>query len=365
MEQEMLYTIALSMVPMVGPVTAKELIKTIGSAEEVLKSSERKLLRVAGVGPAISQQLRSANFIERAEQEIRFLQKHQLQAIAFYQSEYPLRLKRCADSPLVLYVNGNSNFENRHIISIVGSRLATEYGKGICREFIQELRPYHPIIVSGLAYGIDITAHKEALLNGLDTLAIVGHGLDRIYPPTHTSVAKEIAKQGAIVSEFCSEVKPDRENFPARNRIIAGISDATIVVEAREQGGALITAEMANQYNRDVFAFPGRINDVQSKGCNQLIRNNSAQLLSSTSEFLDALGWDEAQKTSIQKKLFIDLTEEERVIVEYLIHSSVNVGYDQLLNHLNWKNSKLSTVLLQLEINGLIKTLPGSMFRLC
>ncbi len=365
MDEELVYIIALSMVPQVGPITAKELIKSIGSAEEVIKSNERTLLRVAGVGQHISKQIRSKNYLQRAEQEFNFIQKNNIRAITYLDAEYPIRLKQCVDSPLILYIKGNSNLENRYVISIVGSRMATEYGKGICRDFIQGIKELNPIVVSGLAYGIDITAHKESLTAGLDTIAVVGHGLDRIYPFTHRSVAQEIIQQGALVSEFFSEVKPDRENFPARNRIIAGMSDAVIVVEAREQGGALITAEIANHYNRDVFAFPGRIHDLQSKGCLSLIKNNLAQLISSSDEFRAQMGWNYSEKKAIQKSLFIDLNEEERKIIEMLITSNKDIHLDHLMQQLNWRNSKLNEVLLHLEIKGLVKCLPGKSYCLC
>lgn len=364
-DEELLYTIALSMVPQVGPITAKELIKCIGSAEEVMKSTEKTLLRVAGVGRHISVQIRTNHNLQRAEQELNFIRKHNIKAITYLEAEYPVRLKRCADAPLILYAKGISTLESRYVIAMVGSRLATSYGKGICREFIQDLVELNPIIVSGLAYGIDITAHKEALVAGLETIAVVGHGLDCIYPSTHRSVAKEIMQQGALVSEFYSEIKPDRENFPARNRIIAGMSDAVIVVEAREQGGALITAEMASQYNRDVFAFPGRINDLQSKGCLSLIKNNTAQLISSAKEFKELMNWNTMERKSIQKSLFIDLNEEERKIIELLITFNKNMHLDSLMQQLNWRNSKLNEVLLQLEIKGLVKCLPGKLYGLC
>jgi len=361
----MLYTIALSMVPQVGPVTARELIRVLGSAETVLKSTERTLQKVNGVGPALASKIKASKFLIRAEEELNFIEKHKIRAISFQDNDYPVRLKRCSDSPIVIYAKGSSILENRHVIAMVGSRLATDYGKGICREFIQDLIPYNPIIVSGLAYGIDITSHKEALRAGLETLAVVGHGLDRMYPSSHRGIALDIIKQGALITEFCSGVKPDRENFPARNRIIAGLSDAVIVVEAREQGGALITAEIANSYNRDVFAFPGRTYDPQSKGCLNLIRNNTAQIISSADEFIQNIGWGESKSASLQRKMFIDLNEDENKLIQYLILENKNVHFDQLMQHLEWKHSKLATVILQLEINGLLKSLPGSMYRLC
>lgn len=365
MEKELLSLIALSMTPHVGPVTAKELIKNIGSAKEVLLSSESKLMRVAGVGPSIAREIKQNNLLSRAEQELKFIEKHHIDVYAFYEEMYPNRLKRCSDAPVLLYSKGNAKFDMKHAIAMVGSRLATDYGRGICKEFIQEIKAYNPIIISGLAYGIDICAHKEALYAGLQTIAVVGHGLDRIYPDSHRQIAMDIIEQGALITEFHSGVKPDRENFPARNRIIAGLSDAVIVVEAREQGGALITAEMANSYNRDVFAFPGRIHDLQSKGCNNLIKNNIAQVLCNGRELIEALSWDEVTPANIQRKMFINLTEEENSIVQFLIRQNMHTHFDDLLNYFEWKSSKMASILLQLEFSGIVKALPGKMYRLC
>ena len=365
MEKELLSLIALSMTPHVGPVTAKELIRNLGTAEQVLQSSEAKLMRVAGVGPSTAREIKQNNLLERAEQELRFIEKHHIDLYAFNNEVYPSRLKRCSDSPVLIYAKGNANLDAKHIIAMVGSRLATDYGRGICKEFIQEIKPYNPIIISGLAYGIDICAHKEALNAGLQTVAVVGHGLDRIYPSSHRQIAMDIIEQGALLTEFHSEVKPDRENFPARNRIIAGMSDAVVVVEAREQGGALITADMANSYNRDVFAFPGRVHDTQSKGCINLIKNNLAQVICNGKEMIEALAWDEISHPNIQRKMFINLTEEENSIVQFLIRQNMYTHFDDLLNHFEWRSSKMATILLQLEFSGIVKALPGKMYRLC
>lgn len=365
MDTELLSLIALSMTPHVGPVTAKELIKTIGTASEVLSSSDTKLMRVAGVGQTIVKEIKQNNFIARAEQELAFIQKHNINLVAFNTNEYPNRLRRCADSPVLLYSKGNSPLESKHMVAIVGSRMATDYGRGLCREFIQEIKAFDPIIVSGLAYGIDICAHKEALNAGLKTIAVVGHGLDRIYPQTHRPIAMDIINQGALLTEFHSEIKPDRENFPARNRIIAGMCDAVVVIEAREQGGALITAEMASSYNRDVFAFPGRVYDSQSRGCINLIKNNIAQVICSGNEMIEALAWDDYAHANIQRKMFINLSEEENSIVQHLIRQNMHTHFDDLLNYFEWKNSKLASILLQLELSGVIKALPGKMYRLC
>lgn len=365
MDKELMSLLALSLVPKVGPVTAKELMRALGSAEKVLHSTESKLMRVAGVGPHLAKLIVEQNLFERAEEELEFVKKHNIDIYSFLNDNYPIRLKRCNDAPLLLFAKGSSMLESKHVISIVGSRLATDYGRGICKEFIQELKPYNPIIVSGLAYGIDVCAHKEALNAGLQTIAIIGHGLDRIYPPSHRAIAMDILNQGAIITEFHSGVKPDRENFPARNRIIAGISDAVVVVEAREQGGALLTAEMASSYNRDVFAFPGRVNDIQSRGCINLIKNNIAQVICSASEFIETMAWDDVQQSNVQRKLFTNLSEDENLIVQHLIRQNMHIHFDDLLNYFEWKNSKLASILLQLEFAGVIKALPGKMYRLC
>lgn len=365
MDKELISLLALSLVPKVGPVTAKELMRALGSADQVLRSTESKLMRVAGVGPQLAKLIVEQNFFDRAAEELEFVNKHNIDIYSFLNDNYPIRLKRCNDAPLLLYSKGNSKLEDKHVISIVGSRLATDYGRGICREFIQELKPYNPIIVSGLAYGIDVCAHKEALNAGLQTLAIIGHGLDRVYPPSHRSIAMDILNQGALITEFHSGVKPDRENFPARNRIIAGISDAVVVIEAREQGGALLTAEMASSYNRDVFAFPGRVHDTQSRGCINLIKNNIAQVICSAAEFIETMAWDDVQQSNVQRKLFTNLSDDENLIVQHLIRQNMHIHFDDLLNHFDWKNSKLASILLQLEFAGVVKALPGKMYRLC
>lgn len=363
--EDKVYEIALSMVPGLGPVGLKDLLAAFGSAQKVLDANVRKLQSVNGIGPLTAEKIKSSNFIEQAEREIEFCKNHKINILSYFNdNRYPKNLKNCYDAPVILYHRGNVFTERRLLIAMVGTRAATDYGKHLCKELIRVLKDHNPIIVSGLAYGIDVQAHKEALKAGLDTIAIVGHGLDSIYPKTHYDIAKDIVNQGAIITEFTKGVKPDRENFPARNRIIAGMCDVLIVVEAREQGGALITAELANSYQRDVFTFPGRIYDKQSKGCHYLLKQNIASILTEPEDIIQLLNLDIVQKSSVQKQLFIDLNDDERTLVEHIIHRNSEVSLDDLMIQLRWPISKLSMVLLNLEINGLIKALPGKSYKL-
>ncbi len=363
--EEKVYEIALSMVPGLGPVGLKDLLSAFGSAKKVLESNAKKLQTVNGIGPLTAEKIKSSNFLEQAEAEIKFCDTHKINILSYFNDEhYPRNLKNCYDAPVILYHKGNVFTERRLLIAMVGTRAATEYGKQLCVELIQVLKQYNPVIISGLAYGIDVQAHKEALRAGLDTIAIVGHGLDSIYPKVHYDIAKEIVNQGAIITEFTKGVKPDRENFPARNRIIAGMCDVIIVVEAREQGGALITAELANSYQRDVFTFPGRIYDKQSKGCHYLLKQNIASILTEPADIIELLNLNIEKKPAIQKTLFVDLNVDERALVEHLIYHNSEQSLDDLMIHLQWPISKLSSVLLNLELNGLIKALPGKSYKL-
>lgn len=363
--EDKVYEIALSMVPGLGPVGLKDLLKAFGSAKSVLNSNVRKLQTVNGIGPLTAEKIKSSNFLEQAEKEIHFCEQHKINILSYFNDHhYPKNLKNCYDAPVILYHRGNVFTENRLLIAMVGTRAATDYGKHLCKEVIRVLKEFNPVIISGLAYGIDVQAHKEALKAGLDTIAIVGHGLDSIYPKTHYDIARNIVNQGAIITEFTKGVKPDRENFPARNRIIAGMCDVLIVVEAREQGGALITAELANSYQRDVFTFPGRIYDKQSQGCNYLIKQNIASIIIEPEEIVQLLNLDINKKANVQKQLILDLNDEERMLVNQIIKSNNEANLDDLMFQLNWPISKLSTVLLNLEINGLIKALPGKSYKL-
>ncbi len=356
--------LALSMVPQIGPILSKELLKHFHSAENIFKASSSKLSKVQGVGPKLISYLKEKNYLEIAEKEIAYCKQHQIQICNFSDSFYPSRMKRCIDAPIIFYFKGNMVSEAKHVVAIVGTRNATDYGKQVCKEVISSIASYDPIIISGLAYGIDIAAHKEALKFGLRTHAVLGHGLDVMYPAIHKNVANEMLAQGGLISEFHHGVKPDRENFPARNRIIAALADVVIVIEARAEGGALITAEIASSYHRDVLAVPGRIKDEQSRGCLDLIKNNLAQLIIEPADIPEMLAWNVKSTSNIQKKLFVELSEDEQKVMQLLIQTEL-CSIDQMIISLEWSHSKLANQLMQLELNGLIRSLPGKLYRIC
>lgn len=365
------YQIALTLIPNVGDITAKKLIAYCGSAEEVFKQKKLHLLKIPGIGEWVANSVLNnasvSEILKRAEKEIDFIQKKNLQALFFTDALYPQRLRHCEDSPILLYFKGKTDLNNAKVLGIVGTRKATMYGKQICEQFINDLTSLDVLIVSGLAYGIDITAQKYALEKGLHTVGVVAHGLDRIYPAEHKKYAEIMYEQGGIITEFMSETNPDRENFPKRNRIIAGMCDAILIVEAKETGGALITAECANSYNRDVFAIPGRLNDEYSAGCNKYIRQNKAALAQSAKDIIEMMNWDIVSKENAQKSnqipLFIDLTEEETKIIN-LIKEKGSSSIDFISIEAGLPMSKTSSLLLQLEFKGVLNVMPGKMYNL-
>jgi DNA processing protein len=364
MQNDLLYKIGITLIDGVGDINAKKLIGACGSAEEVFKAKKNHLLKIDGVGEYIAQAVVNQKAIARAEKEIKFIEKNNIQALFYLDKNYPQRLKQCADSPVMLYYKGNADLNNRKVISIVGTRKATEYGKQFCAELIQHLQTHQTLIVSGLAYGIDICAHKESVKNNLPTVGVLAHGLDDLYPGQHRSTADKMIENGGLLSDYISGTNPDRENFPKRNRIVAGMCDAVVVVEAGITGGALITAEIANSYSRDVFALPGRIGDPFSAGCNKLIKINKAALIESYADISYLLGWQQEEvKAAKQAKLFLDLTEEELLLVNYLKEKG-NLPIDELCYATNLSMSKASGLLLNLEFNGVVKTLPGKVYQL-
>lgn len=361
----LIYQIALTLIPGIGDINAKRLIAYCGGVEAVFTERKRALLKIPGIGEATVNALVTHNAFPRAEQEIEFVEKYAIQHFFFLDDGYPVRLKQCVDSPLMLYFKGNTDLNQQRIVSIVGTRRATEYGKQVCHALIEGMASLGVLVVSGLAYGIDTTAHKSALDTGLSTVAVLGHGLDRIYPQLNRPLAGRIVKQGGLLTEFLSESNPDRENFPKRNRIVAGMADATIVIETGVKGGALITAEIANSYNRDVFAVPGRIGDELSEGCNNLIRTNRAALLQTAADIKYIMNWDTGpvETSTPQRELFIELSAEEKKIVDILKQQG-ETGMDLLCEQTQLIPSKLASALLNLEFEGIVKCLPGKVFRL-
>jgi DNA processing protein len=363
----LLHQIGLSFIRNIGPSSAKSLLAHFGDAEQIFKASRTKLLKVPGIGEKRIDMLDFSEVLNRAEEELKFIEKNEIKVIFYTDKAYPKRLKNCADGPILLYAKGNADLNPPHVISIVGTRNATEYGKQLCRQLVEELQQYNVLIVSGLALGIDVTAHKESLKQNLQTVGVLGHGLDRIYPAQNRSTAEKMIENGGLLTEFPSGTIPDRENFPQRNRIVAGLADATIVIEASVKGGALITAEIANSYNRDVFAFPGRINDEYSEGCNFLIRNNKAALLTCTADLAYSLGWELADGTrppAEQLVLPIDLSADERVIFDIIHQHNAPLAIDDLTIKTNMPVSQLAMNLLNMEMQGFIRSLPGKVYSL-
>lgn len=360
-----LHKIALNFIKLVGPTTAKTLLAYCGSAENVFSASKGHLGQIPGIGKKTVEAILSSTAIERAAEELKFIEKHGIETMFFSDSNYPHRLKNCADGPLLLYFKGKADLNHPRIISIVGTRNATEYGKNLCRQLAAQLASYNVLVVSGLAYGIDVAAHKECVQNEIPTVGVLGHGLDRLYPQLHKSVAQQMVLNGGLLTEFPTLTTPDKQNFPQRNRIIAGIADATIVVEASIKGGALITAHIANSYNRDVFAYPGRTTDVFSEGCNFLIKTNRAALINDISDLIYYLGWDTEvvkKKQETQTALQLNLTVNEQKVVTQL--QSGQLSIDELAIQINLQQSKLAIVMLTLEMQGIIVSLPGKVYKL-
>jgi DNA processing protein len=364
--KELQYKIAITLLPLIGDVNAKKLIAYCGSCEAVFNQKKSHLMKIPGIGEVTADTIISeySTALKRAEVELVFIEKHKIEPLFFLDENYPNRLKHCPDSPIMLYHKGNTHFKNEKCIAIVGTRNVTENGRKITDRFVEELAVYNPLIISGLAYGVDICAHKSALKNQLQTVGVLAHGLDKIYPSQHKETAKAMLDSGGLLTDYLSKTNPDRENFPSRNRIVAGLVDAVIVIEAGNKGGALITAEIANTYSRDVFAVPGRIDDVYSQGCNKLIKQNKAALIDSAEDIAYICGWQQTKKqTKKQQQLFIDLNEEEQKVVD-ILKEKKQVAIDELSLFTAFSMSKLSGVLLNLEFKSAVKSLPGKIYSL-
>jgi DNA processing protein len=364
--EELMRRIALKMVPAVGDASAKSLISYCGSATAVFKEKKQRLLKIPGVGEAIASNIVSFKDFTRAEKELNFIRKHKISVYFYADENYPKRLKQLSDAPFIFYYRGTADLDHPKIVSVVGTREATEYGKGFCNSLIEELTSLNVLIVSGLAYGIDIAAHKAALKYGLPTVAVLAHGLDKIYPSAHKNIAVKMLANGGVLSEYISETQPDREHFPDRNRIVAGLSDAVVVVEAAVKGGALITAEYGNSYNKDVFALPGRNYDGYSAGCNKLIKTNKASLIESAEDLVYLMGWEQRPMPSKNKQavLLLNLSPIETQIIDSLTQAERS-HIDQLSMQCRIPESELALILLNLEFNGIIKSLPGKFFMRC
>ncbi|WP_244139459.1 DNA-processing protein DprA [Mucilaginibacter ginkgonis] len=344
---------------------AKSMLAYAGSAEDVFKIPPSKFLRAPGIGQKTIDQLDLNSALKLAEKEVAFVDKHDIDVIFFNDPRYPKRLKLCNDSPILLYAKGKMDLNTQRVISIVGTRKATDYGRLLCQELVTDLKSYGVTILSGLAYGIDVTAHKECIKQDVQTVGVLGHGLDRLYPASHRGTADKMMANGGLLTEYPSNTIADRENFPARNRIVAGMADATVVVEAGIKGGALITAEIANSYNRDVFAFPGRVGDEYSEGCNFLIRHNKAGLLTCAEDLAYILGWqkqdDQVPVKQNQLMLAMDLTTDERFIME-ILGQNAGIAIDDLTIKTGMPMSLLAMNILNLEMQGFIRSMPGKTY---
>ncbi|NMH89272.1 DNA-processing protein DprA [Flavivirga algicola] len=364
-ENELLYTLALQHVPNIGDITAKRLISHCGTAEAVLKEKKRNLLKVDGIGSVILGGLFEANHLRVAEKEMAFIESNKIQVSYFKEASYPEKLKHCIDGPILLFQSGNINLKQQHIISIVGTRKITTNGIAFCEALVETLAPYSPVIVSGFAYGTDITAHKAAIKNNLQTVGCLAHGLNQMYPKVHKKYIADIEKNGGFFTDFWSSDTFDRNNFLKRNRIIAGLSEATIVIESAEKGGSLVTADIANSYNRDVFAVPGRTTDSQSMGCNNLIKHQKAHMLTTPLDIPYMLNWqlEEEKTTVVQKQLFVELDTTEKVIYSYLKENEKQ-QLDIIALNCNLPIFKVSSTLLNMELKGVVRPLPGKLFEL-
>lgn len=366
-ENELLFLLALLQVEGVGDRIAKKLLQHCKSAENVFKTSKKELASIEGMNKNVLKNLDNKSIFSTAEKELKFIQTEKIIPLFYQNSNYPQRLKQCFDGPILLFQSGKIDLSNQKNISIVGTRQITPFGKDFTQKFIEDLLPFNPIITSGFAYGVDIVAHQTAMDFNLQTIGVLAHGLNQIYPKIHKKYMAKMEENGGFLTEFWTHSKPDRENFVKRNRIVAGISEATIVIESAEKGGALITAQIANDYDRDVFAVPGRVNDKYSQGCNNLIKFQQANLITSAADLIYLLNW-KLNKTipkekNIQTSLFINLSEEEQKILEY-IKNRESEQMDTISQDCQIPIYKLAPVLLNLELKGLLKPLPGKIFKI-
>lgn len=361
--------IALQHIPGIGSITAKRLIESVGSATRLFEQRTNLNDIVPNAHTSLIKALDCPSAHRRAEEELQFIEKHHITCLGYHDEEYPYRLRECDDAPILLFYRGNTTLNAPRVISIVGTRKCTNYGRDLCEQFIRDLSSQYPdiLIISGLAYGIDVCAHRAALKHNLSTVGVLAHGLDRIYPSVHRNTAAQMTQHGGLLTEYTSHTEPERQNFLQRNRIVAGMADATIIVESADKGGALVTANIANSYGRDCFAFPGRINDVSSAGCHRLIRHNQAALITSANDLMEAMMWDTAKnKTSetIQYDLFSELNNEENRIVESLKKHTDGMHINTLAIETDIPINRLSAILFDLELRGIIRPLVGSSYKL-
>jgi len=363
LEEELLYVLALQRAKGIGDINAKKLISHCGNAKNVLKEKRKNLEKINGIGSQTIQYLFDELNLKAAEKELEYILKNNIEALYFQDKNYPEKLKYCIDGPILLFKDGDFKLNKAPIISVVGTRNITSYGRDFCEKLIFDLKGYNPIIVSGFAYGVDICAHKAAIKNELTTIGVLAHGFEETYPKSHKKYISEVHRNGGFLSDFWHNDELIRENFLKRNRIVAGISEATIVIESAEKGGSLVTADIANSYNRDVFAVPGRSTDNFSKGCNDLIKRNKAAILTSSQDLIEFLNWESSTNTPklIQKQLFVELDENEQHIYNFLLENGKEL-LDIISINCDLPIYKTTTILFSLEMKGVVKPLPGKLY---
>ena len=364
MEQDVLYKVAMTMIPKVGAVTARNLISYCGGLEAVFQARKKELCAVPGVGEVLASQILRSNALRLAEREIGFLEKTGIRPIFYLDKEYPDRLRPYTDSPLLLYYKGTQDLNALRMVAIIGTRKPSPYGVHICEELVEELKSYHVTIISGLAYGVDVTAHRKSLALDIPTIGVLAHGLRQIYPASHQHIARQMVTQGGLLTEYPSHIAPKREHFPMRNRIVAGLSDALVVIETGKEGGSMITAQFANDYNKDVFAFPGRVKDKHAIGGNYLIKTHRAALIEGAKDLAYIMGWEAPQSAvGAQQQLFTELSTDEKLVVD-LLRKNEGAGIDKLTYESRMTGSCMAAVLLNLEFKGMIRSLPGKRYML-
>lgn len=362
----LLYQIAITLIPGIGDISGKRFVSYCGSAEAVFKENRKSLEKINGMREVTIDALcHPKDLLNRAEQEVEFIEKNDIKSLFYQDADYPRRLLQCDDSPMMLYYKGNTNLNADRVIAIVGTRNITDYGKECCTKLVHDLVDEKVLVISGLAYGVDTVAHRTAVKAGIPTVGVLGNGFQQIYPAANKKLASEMLEKGGLLTECMSGTLPDRENFPRRNRIIAGMVDAVIVIESALKGGSLITADLANSYSRDVFAFPGRVMDLYSQGCNYLIRTNRAHLMESVDELRYVMRWERDQpKEERQSALFREFSEEENRIMK-CFGDIGTVSLDDLIVGTELPTTKLASLLLNLEFDGILKALPGKRYQRC
>ncbi|MFD2942251.1 DNA-processing protein DprA [Flavobacterium notoginsengisoli] len=361
-DHELFYLLALLKVEGVGDIMGKKLLHSFGDAASIFKAKSSQLAGIDGVGAVLLKNLKDKSVFEKAEKELFFINNNNIKVSFFQDESYPERLKHCIDGPVLIFTAGNIDFKNKRIISIVGTRQITSYGTEFCRKLIEDLAPLDPVIVSGFAYGVDIVAHQAALDHNLQTIGVLAHGLNQIYPRSHKRYMAKMEENGGFITEFWSDSNPDKEKFVRRNRIVAGMTEATIVIESADRGGSLITANMANEYNRDVFAVPGRVTDKYSQGCNTLIKTQKANVLTNAADLVYMLNWDIKEKPkAIQKQLFVELEPEEQKVYDFLQVNGKEL-MDIIALQCDFPIFRISSILVNMELKGVIRPLPGKLF---